>query len=224
MTTKLGNTERAALLVLMAHREPISNPHLRELAGFTLDGQTRRTLNDLDLVRSSLHGRSYRHQLTEAGWHWCAAELSAPRPQRGGPLGNALYVLLAALRDGSADPDSQVSRLRNVFTRAEERTGALDGPRPDRPAVDPGDIEETIRAAYWRLARRSNDWVSLTDLRPLLETADRQDIDAALVRLERSGAATLVPEDDQQRLTDRDRASAVRIGGTDLHRIAFESR
>jgi hypothetical protein len=222
--TKLGNTERAALLVLMAHREPVSNPQLRELAGFTLDGPARRTLNDLDLVRSSRHGRFYQHQLTEAGWHWCAAELSAQRPQRGGPLGNALYVLLAALRDGSAGPDRQVSRLRNLFTGGGERAGTLDGPCPDRPAADPGDIEETIRAGYWRLARRSNDWVSLTDLRPLLEPADRQDIDAALVRLERSGAATLVPEDDQQRLTDRDRASAVRIGGSALHRIAFESR
>jgi hypothetical protein len=222
--TKLGNTERAALLILMAHEGPVSNPQLRELAGFALDGQARRTLNDLDLVRSAQHGRPYQHQLTEAGWRWCAAELSAERPQRGGPLGSALYVLLAALRDGSADPDRQVPRLKSLFAGASDGAATSAGGRPEHRTADRGDIEEAIRAGYWRLARRANDWISLTDLRPLLEPADRQVVDAALVRLERSGTATLVPEDDQQRLTDRDRASAVRIGGSDLHLIAFESR
>jgi hypothetical protein len=95
---------------------------------------------------------------------------------------------------------------------------------PDAATGPSREATQKVRDAYWEVARHPNDWVSLTDLRERMQGYDRAAVDAALTRMEISGAAVLVPEDDQQRLTARDRADAVRVGGTDLHRIAMESR
>ena len=72
----LSVKERAVLFALMGEAREISNPELEERAGFRLDGKERRRLNNLKLVDSRMVRRAYVHELTDAGWHWCATELS----------------------------------------------------------------------------------------------------------------------------------------------------
>lgn len=68
----LSAKERAVLFALMSQAREISNPELEERAGFRLDGKERRRLNRSKLVDSRKAGRAYAHELTDAGWHWCA--------------------------------------------------------------------------------------------------------------------------------------------------------
>jgi hypothetical protein len=76
----LSAKERAVVFTLMAEAREISNPELAQCAGFRLDGKERRKLNDLKFVDSRKTGRTYTHELTDAGWRWCATQLSAGLP------------------------------------------------------------------------------------------------------------------------------------------------
>ena len=69
---QLSNRERAALFGLLAAVRPLSNKELEERVGIRLDGEARRRLNHLKLVESPMKGRAYVHELTSAGWRWCA--------------------------------------------------------------------------------------------------------------------------------------------------------
>src|ERR1700761_7176458 len=88
----LSVKERAVLFALMAEARELSNSELFERAGFRLDGKERRTLNDRKLVDSRRVGRGYAHELTDAGWDWCATHASSEGPQvRATSMEGALY-------------------------------------------------------------------------------------------------------------------------------------
>jgi hypothetical protein len=180
---------------------------LDEAAGFRLDGAPRRRLAELKLITSDPVGprRSYIHELTDAGWRWCADELSAPRPDRAGSLGNALYLLLRGIRDHLDRTDQT---LADIFGT----------PAAPPPAAD---VEGRVRAAYSALATAPSDWVSLTDVRARLSDLPRDAVDGALIRLERDPSVYIAPDEDQKALTDADRAAAIRIGGKDKHLLAI---
>ena len=55
----------------------LSNAELEALIGIRLEGKERRKLNDLKLVESEKPGRRFVHELSDAGWRWCAEELAA---------------------------------------------------------------------------------------------------------------------------------------------------
>jgi hypothetical protein len=116
----------------------VSNTELHELAGIRIDGVVRRDLNEQRLVTSTrAKGNApFVHELTEAGWSRCRDLLTADRPERPGPLGHALHVVLAGL-------DRYLSRtnlrLADVFQAATEMTR--------------DEIEPHIRDAYATLAR-----------------------------------------------------------------------
>lgn len=202
MAERLGNQHMSALIALMVAAREVSNPELQATAGFTITGEVRRRLNEDKLVTSRLRGRSYAHELTEKGWARCGAELGAPVPNRPGPLGAALYVLLGGL--GSYLKRTNL-RLADIFQ--EHLAGGL---------------EAQIRMAYLKLARKPNDWVRLADLRSLLNGAAKAEVDGVLKTMSRAGQAHLEPDSNRKTLSEADRAAAVRIGGEDNHLIAIE--
>jgi hypothetical protein len=83
--------------------------------------------------------------------------------------------------------------------------------------------ESRIRAAYWLLAREPQDLVPLAALRAHLAEVPREEVDAALAEMERHSDAHLVPQADRKRLTEDDRAAAVRIGGVDKHLLIIDA-
>lgn len=85
------------MFALLAEARQLSNPELAERVGFRLDGKERRKLNDLKLVESGKVGRVYVHELSDAGWRWCADELTARPSGHGGSMERALYVVLGGL-------------------------------------------------------------------------------------------------------------------------------
>ncbi len=98
MKDRLGNQHISALFALMGAAREISNTELEELAGFRIDGHLRRTLNERHLVTSTRQGnKPYVHELTDAGWKRCEAELVGERPDGSGHLGGAFYMVLDGL-------------------------------------------------------------------------------------------------------------------------------
>jgi hypothetical protein len=98
MNERLGAQHISALFALMGAARGISNNELQELAGFRIDGQLRRTLNERHLVISTRQGNEpFVHELTDAGWKRCEAELAGERPDGSGHLGGAFYMVLDGL-------------------------------------------------------------------------------------------------------------------------------
>lgn len=221
---ELGSPERAALLALMAAGSPIANPDLERLAGFRLKGEPLRKLTERGLVESNRDpgrkGKPLVLSLTAQGWAWCDRELTADLPPRPGSGGGALYAVLRGLHRYL---EREGLRLADLFAAGPAASAPAPAPAP-APAAPPvtGDLEERIRLAYGKLASRPGDWVSLTNLRPLLGGAERQEVDAALRRLSRTRQATLVPQANQKVLTRADREAAIRIGLEDCHLILIE--
>jgi len=73
---ELSARERAALFALLAAARKLSNSELEAQIGMRLEGKERRKLNDLKLVESEKPGREFVHELSDAGWRWCADELA----------------------------------------------------------------------------------------------------------------------------------------------------
>jgi hypothetical protein len=204
---KLSAKERAALFALLAEARDIANPELEERIGFRLDGKERRRLNDLKLVTSEKRGRSYWHELTDAGWRWCSDELSVgPGAGRGSKeLERALYAILAGL--GRYLEVTEQS-LADIF-------------KP-RPAGAESDVEQRIVDAYGALTSEHGEFVKLHELRLRLLDTPRATVDIALDRMYRAQRINLVPQADRQALTDVDRDSSLRIGGEYKHLISIE--
>jgi hypothetical protein len=193
--------QRCALLILMTEGGRGANPALQARWAFTLTGQDRVRLNEHGLVTSRRTGRSFTHELTDKGWRWCTDELAAEVPPRAGSAAGALYAVLRGL---GRYLDATGLALADVFAFAS-------------PA-------ERIRDAYAKLAAAPRDWVSLADLRPLLDDLSRDDVDAALVELSRADGVVLSAEPNRKALTADETAAAVRIGGEAKHLLAIEDR
>lgn len=79
---------------------------------------------------------------------------------------------------------------------------------------------EKIADAYTKLAGDSpNGFVSLVDLRRKIGGLSRQEEDAALKELSRTGKAHLAGLSNRKLLTADDHDSAIRVGGEDNHQI-----
>jgi hypothetical protein len=238
----LTGSEVAILLALMAEATAVSNPDLKNAYGLTLDGPSRRKLNDLKLVESRRVGRPFIHELTENGWGRCREELSAPCPRRGGAAVGALYAVLAGLNRyleqedlvpadvfrprHQAPPEAPAAppETRSPLPDPVSDAPVPDAPLPDRPTAESSGsgLETRIRAAYRQLAERPGSVVSLARLRPLLGAAAPADVDAVLRRMDRGQGVSIMPEENQKTLTSRDRAAAVTIGGQDNHLLVIE--
>jgi len=203
----LSVKERAVLFALMGEAREVSNSELAERAGFRLDGKERRALNDRKLVESRKVGRVYAHELTDAGWDWCATHSSEGPQGRPSSMEGALYAVLGGL--ARYLEYSELS-LADVFQQRDKET-------PEAP----GDVAELIRAAYQRLASEPGMFVKLRELRAELSDVPRGDLDSALNEMYRAQQVNLVPQSNQQALTQADRESALRIGGEAKHMISI---
>jgi hypothetical protein len=203
----LSVKERAVLFALMAEAREVSNPELEGIAGFRLDGKERRTLNALKLVDSHLVGRAYAHELTDAGWRWCATELPAALHGAVTSMEGALYTILGGL---ARYLDYSGQSLADVFQQ-----------RPAEAPDKPGDIDELMTAAYLEVADAPGDFVRLRELRARMSDVPRDELNSALGRLYREQRVNLVPAANQQALTEADRAAALHIGGEAKHMISI---
>lgn len=93
--------------------------------------------------------------------------------------------------------------------------------RDQEAAEKPDDIAELIRAAYLRLASEPGKFVKLRELRAELADVPRDELDSALAGMYRAQQVNLVPQSNQQALTQADRESALRIGGEAKHMISI---
>ena len=91
---ELSARERAVLFTLLSQARKLSNGELEALIGIRLEGSERRRLNDLKLVESEKPGRSFVHELSDAGWQSCADELAGGPFGRASSLERAQYLLL----------------------------------------------------------------------------------------------------------------------------------
>jgi hypothetical protein len=91
---ELSARERAVLFTLLSQARKLSNGELEALIGIRLEGSERRKLNDLKLVESEKPGRSFVHELSDAGWQWCADELAGGPFGRASSLERSQYLLL----------------------------------------------------------------------------------------------------------------------------------
>jgi hypothetical protein len=196
---QLAPQERLALLALMAMARKVTNAELKAETGVELSGSRRRRLNELKLVTSEKLGRSYVHELTDAGWARCEEGLSSPRPERAGSYGGVLHGLLAS--------------LHRTIERGGPRLFELFKP----------DAELLIRKAYEDLADGPAAPVRLSALRAEIEDVSREDLDVELIRMADQPGVHLRAVVNQQTLTDADRAAAVRLGGEDRHNLQIEA-
>lgn len=203
----LSVKERAVLFALMGEAREVSNSELAQSAGFRLDGRERRRLNDRKLVDSRKVGRAYAHELTDAGWDWCATHLSEGPQGKASSMEGALYAVLGGL---ARYLEYSGQSLADVFQQRDPKT-------PKKP----GDIAELIRAAYLRLASEPGKFVKLRELRAELNDVPRSELDPSLEGMYRAQQVNLVPQSNQQALTQADRESAVRIGGEAKHMISI---
>ncbi|OHV40545.1 MULTISPECIES: hypothetical protein [Pseudofrankia] len=230
---RLTGGQVGILLALMAEGRPLPNPELAARFRLSLDGVDRRRLNDLRLVTSRRAGRSYVHELTDAGWARCRRELAAPPPdRRGGIPPGAVHALLAGL---ARHLDRTGLDLADLFARPPAGPGTTTGQAElagtetkagadaESVAAASEEVERRIRTAYGALARWPGDWVRLAELRPRLG-ADlaRTDVDAVLRRMNRGPGVTVAPDEDQKALTGADRREAIEIGGQAKHLIMVE--
>lgn len=198
----LTGTERAVLLVLMAESRPVPNPDLIAL-GPRLEKSGRDKLNRLGLIESDRAGGRFVHELTDRGWRLCRDILAAAPPK------------------GATGPAKTLATVLNGFerylTRADLSLAEVFWPdTPSSPA-------DRIRAAYTTLAARPGAWVALTKLRGHLDDLPRTEADDALTELYRTGAISLIPEENQKVLTADDRAAALEVGDQAKHLISIES-
>jgi hypothetical protein len=94
---------------------------------------------------------------------------------------------------------------------------------PAEPAVpDVDTVEERIRVGYAKLATEPAGWVSLADLRELLQDIPRAELDTALKWMAVQPGVRLIPVANLKSLSARDREAALRFGGEENHAFAIE--
>ncbi|HEX3712828.1 MAG TPA: hypothetical protein VHV09_08535 [Trebonia sp.] len=213
----LSSRERAVLFALLSEARPVSNAELRALIGIRLEGKVRRKLNELKLVESEKQGRAFVHELSEAGWRWCADELSTGPEGRGTALERAHYLLFGVFARYMTAARLSLADLASAAPEA--RPGGKHV-RRDAAAGD-GDMTARVAAAYRALTPGPGEFVRLTELRERLADIPRPALDAALATMFTSQRVNLVPQSHQQALTPADRASALRIGGEHKHLMSI---
>ncbi|MCL6640029.1 MAG: hypothetical protein K6T92_01520, partial [Candidatus Rokubacteria bacterium] len=183
---------------------------------------------------------SYAFQLSGRGWSHGLAVL-AEQAQGKGAAATTVRTLLHGLHRALAARGVDV---RSFFATHEAAasmgpvasTGAassMPAAGPNAPAAaangsaapavpDVDTVEERIRTAYAKLATEPAGWVSLADLRELLDDIPRAELDTALKWMAVQPGVRLIPVANQKSLSTRDREAALRFGGEENHAFAIE--
>jgi hypothetical protein len=214
---ELSVKERAVLFALLAEARELSNPELEERVGLRLDGKERRRLNDLKLVTSTRPDRAFVHELTDAGWKWCAEELSAGPTANAGSMERALYALFSGLGRYLHGTEQ---RLADIFSARYYGSPRENG----QPKESARDVEALILVGYSALAGKPGEFIKLSALRQYLADVPRADTDAALDAMYQDQRINLIPQSNQRTLTAADRESALHIGGEEKYLISVTPR
>lgn len=200
MPEKFGNDERAALIVLMLENRDVANVELDRELKVRLGKDGRERLNEIGLLQSWKEKNRLWHRITDEGIAWCLDDLAAGEPPvKSGPLSRAHFAVL------------------KLFIRYHQRRNTL------AEVIRSGeDLESVIRAAYQALSVKPQDWVRLARLRPELNGAERDEVDAVLLEMVKTGTVHLAPDSNRKVLTEADHAAAIRVAGEDNHLVAIE--
>jgi len=215
---ELSARERAALFALLAAARKLSNSELEAQIGMRLEGKERRKLNDLKLVESEKPGREFVHELSDAGWRWCADELAGGLTGRGTILERSLYLTLGMFERYTTAARLTLADVATLDVKARPRG------RHKRRDTAEGDGDLTVRVehAYRTLAPGRGEFVKLRDVRQRLADIPRPALDATLAAMFTARRVKLVPQSNQQALTPADRDSSLRIGGEHKHLISID--
>ena len=211
--------QRAVLFALLGEARQVANPELEQLIGVRLDGAERRDLNDRRLVESTRAGRAFAHELSDAGWRWCAQELAAAPAGRGSSLERAHYRVFAVFARYLDAAGLSIADVVRPEAEAEAETAKAETETAE------ADLTACIEAGYRSLAAGSGEFVSLRELRLRLTELTgrpRPDVDTALAALFTAQRINLIPQSNQRALSDADREAALRIGGESKHLISIE--
>ncbi len=199
MPEQYSTNARAALLALALANRDMLNTELVKDHKVRLSPAERDRLNAAGLLESSTNVRPFVHRITDEGIDWCMTDLvRSELPSRSGPQARQQLELLRRL----------VPFLRRRGLLAE--------------ALRSGDLESLIRGVYAELSVGVQDWIRLARLRPKLNGADKDEVDAVLVKMAKTNTVHLAPDSNRKVLTDADHDAAVRVGGEDKHLIVIE--
>ncbi|MGV9295990.1 hypothetical protein [Amycolatopsis sp. NPDC003676] len=199
MPEQYSTNARAALLALVLANRDMLNTELAKDHKIRLGPAERDRLNAAGLLESLTNLRPIVHRITDEGIDWCMTDLvRSELPSRSGPQAR-----------------QQLDLLRRLVPFLRQR-GLL------AQALRSGDLESLIRGVYAELSVGVHDWIRLARLRPKLNGADKEEVDAVLVKMAKTGTVHLAPDSNRKVLTDADHDAAVRVGGEDKHLIVIE--
>jgi len=203
---ELTTVQRFVLVTLMIRAESLPNTAVSN----SLKADKRNDLVKRGLIEVS--GKPMQLELTQYGQDRALRELTAAQPEKTGAIGLALYTTLDFLHrliERSGIEPRALFQLRNLSRVVP--TAASDA------------VEEQVRKAYAGLARRPGGHVMLADVRDALPGVGWAELDATLIRMNRSPDVHITPESNQKALTPRERSGAVSIGNQERHLIAIVS-
>jgi len=215
---ELSARERAALFALLAAARKLSNSELEAQIGMRLEGKERRKLNDLKLVESEKPGRELVHELSDAGWRWCADELAGGLTGRGTILERSLYLTLGMFERYTTAARLTLADVATLDVKARPRGRHK---RRDTAEGD-GDLTARVTAAYAVLTPGPGEFVKLRELRAHLTDIPRSALDGTLTSMFTARRVNLIPQANQSALTAEDREAALRLGGEHKHLISIE--
>jgi hypothetical protein len=215
---KLSLTQISVLSALMVEARELSNHDLLELTGSSLTGEDRRRLVAGGLVEERREGRAYHFQLSAHGWATGLTVL-AEQSRGKGAAATTVRMLLTGVNKALA---ARGIDAKTFFGTAHQAAAPADA-APAEPAVpDVDTVEDRIRAGYAKLATEPAGWVSLADLRELLDDIPRAELDTALKWMAVQPGVRLIPVANLKSLSTRDREAALRFGGEENHAFAIE--
>lgn len=215
---ELSARERAVLFALLSEARKLTNAELGALIGIRLDGKERRKLNELKLVESEKAGQAFVHELSDAGWRWCADQLSAGPVGHRTSLERSHYLLFGVF---ARHLDAAQLSLADLICATPEPPAVGKHVRRDT-AAGGGDLTARVTAAYGSLAPAPGEFIRLSQLRERLADIPGNALDAALIAMFTAQRVNLVPQSNQQALTAADRRAALRVGGEHKHLISIE--
>ncbi|MGH3262554.1 MAG: hypothetical protein ACRDNS_11205 [Trebonia sp.] len=215
---ELSARERAVLFALVSAARTISNAELEALIGIRLVGRERRRLNELKLVESQRRGRWFAHELSDAGWRWCAEELGTGAAGRPTSLERSLYLVLGTFERYMTAARLSLADVASLDLKARPR-----GRHKRRDAAEgDGDLTVRVTAAYRALTRRRGEFVRLAELRAHLSDIPRPALDGALAAMFAAHRVNLAPLPGNQGLAAADRESALRVGNEHKHLVSID--
>jgi hypothetical protein len=187
----------------------------------------REGLAKKNLISVEKAGRGFQLALSDLGWAWVAANLSAELPPPQQTLSLLLKRLDVHLKKsdetladfiGPAPEQAPATKSSDKVGKARPKTGKAKAPTATA-------LRKRIETAYLELTKgRKNEAIRLALLRQQLSDLDRATVDGALSRiLKGDKKASLMRHDDPHQLEAEDHEAAFAPAGEPFHVIWISS-